>query len=69
MSAVYTTRSGDTWDGIALRTLGAERYMDVLLEANPTHNTVVRFDAGVQLEVPALPDPVLPASDPPWRLP
>lgn len=64
----YTTRSGDTWDSIALRTLGAERYMDALLDANPLHNYVLRFDAGVVLDVPALPDPVRPVSLPPWRV-
>lgn len=63
----YTTKSGDTWDAIALRTLGAERYMDLLIEANPAHNYVVRFDDGVVLDVPELPDPARPASLPPWR--
>ena len=66
-AATHTTRSGDTWDAIALRTLGAERYMDLLIEANPTRRYVLRFDAGVVLDVPALPDPVRPASLPPWR--
>jgi hypothetical protein len=69
LPSTYTTRSGDMWDGIALRTLGAERYMDLLLEANPEHNYVLRFDAGVELVVPELPEPVRPASLPPWRRP
>ena len=68
-AATYTTRSGDTWDAIALRTLGSERYMDLLIEANPTHNYVARFDEGVALTVPALPNPVRPSSLPPWRRP
>lgn len=67
MASTYTTRSGDTWDGIALRSLGAERYMDLLIEANPAYNYVSRFDAGVSLIVPDLPAPVRPASLPPWR--
>lgn len=68
-SATYATRQGDTWDMIALRTLGAERYMDLLIDANPAHNYVSRFNDGVVLTVPALPAPVRPASLPPWRRP
>lgn len=63
----YTTRSADTWDAIAYRTLGAERYMHLLLEANPEHNYVARFEAGVELAVPEKPTPDLPTSLPPWR--
>lgn len=65
----YTTRSGDTWDAIALRAMGAERFMAQMLDANPAHNYVARFDAGVVLNVPDLPTPTLPASLPPWRRP
>jgi hypothetical protein len=43
--------------------------MDILLDANPAHNYVARFDAGVELIVPDLPSAVRPASLPPWRLP
>lgn len=68
-SATYTTRSGDTWDMIAARTLGGERYMALLLDANPDHHYTARFDDGVVLAVPPLPTPTLPASIPPWRLP
>jgi len=67
VSSTYTTRSGDTWDAIAYRALGAERYMDLMLDANPAHNYVARFDAGVVLVVPALPELERPASLPPWR--
>ncbi len=69
MSATYTTRSGDTWDVIALRALGAERHMGLMIDANPAQNYVARFDDGVVLDVPPLPDPPLPASLPPWRRP
>lgn len=65
----YTTRSGDTWDAIAYRALGSERYMDLMLDANPEHHYVARFADGVQLNVPALPDLDRPASLPPWRRP
>jgi phage tail protein X len=65
----YTTRSGDTWDAIAYRALGSENYMDLMLDANPAHNYVARFNDGVVLAVPDLPTPDRPASLPPWRLP
>lgn len=68
-AATYTTRQGDTWDMIALRTMGAERYMAQLLDANPVYNYTAIFSAGTVLVVPALPDPVLPATLPPWRRP
>jgi phage tail protein X len=71
----YTTRSGDTWDMIAVRVYGAarpldaERFMAELLDANPAYNYIARFDAGVVLSVPPLPAPLPPASLPPWRKP
>jgi phage tail protein X len=64
----YTTRSGDTWDAIAFRALGSELFMDLMLDANPEHNYVARFDEGVVLKVPDLPEPERPASLPPWRI-
>lgn len=69
MATSYTTRSGDTWDAIAFRALGSELHMDLMLDANPEHNSVARFDAGVVLNVPDLPAPVLTTNLPPWRLP
>lgn len=65
----YVTHTADTWDAIALRALGSEMYMDLLLDANPAHNYVARFDAGVELLVPDLPAPARPSSLPPWRRP
>ena len=64
----YITRSGDTWDGIALRALGSEFYMHFMMDANPEHVWVARFDAGVELEVPELPAPAPSTKLPPWRL-
>lgn len=68
MPDTYTTRSGDTWDAIALRALGSEIYLDQMIAANPEHNYTVRFDAGVVLDVPTLETP-RPSSLPPWRQP
>jgi len=68
-SKTYTTVSGDTWDVIAKRALGSEFYMDLMIEANPTQNYVARFDGGVELNVPPLPEPARPKSLPTWRRP
>lgn len=53
---------------IALRALKSELLMDRMLDANPEHNYVARFDAGVELNVPDLPAPSLPTSLPPWKI-
>lgn len=63
----YTTRSGDTWDAIAYRALGSQMLMHLMIDANPDHRYVARFDDGVELVVPDLPDPAPPSSLPPWR--
>lgn len=69
MAGSYKTRSGDTWDAIALRALGSELYMDLMLDANPDQNYVAMFGAGVELVVPDLPTPAPATSNlPPWRL-
>jgi phage tail protein X len=76
LASSYTTRSGDTWDAIAYRAfadqlkgsgVSGEKYMDLMIEANPTHNYVAMFGDGVVLVVPSLPAPSRPASLPPWR--
>lgn len=64
----YTTKQGQTWDQIALATLGSELQMHRLMEANPTHRHTVFFSAGTVLTIPAQPTP----SDnseflPPWK--
>lgn len=68
MASSYTTRSGDTWDAIAARALGSEMYMHLMIDANPEHNYVARFEAGVVLVVPEIPAADLPSSLPPWRV-
>lgn len=53
---------------IALRALGSELRMDLMLDANPEHNYVARFDAGVVLNVPEVPAASLSTSLPPWKI-
>jgi hypothetical protein len=67
--ATYTTVSGDTWDGIAYAQLGDERYLDLLILANPTHAYLTRLPAGLVLRVPARPTPDPAPNLPPWRRP
>ena len=69
MANSYTTRSGDTWDQIAARALNNELLMHLMLDANPTYNYVARFEDGVVLNVPELPEAGLSESLPPWRRP
>ena len=51
---MYRTKSGDTWDGIAKAVYGSEYYADVLMEANREHIETFLFQAGVELNTPAL---------------
>ena len=66
MSKTYTTSQGDTWDIIALRQMGSEKYMSLIIEANSKFNQVVVFPAGITLVIPAA--PVVTATTlPPWK--
>jgi phage tail protein X len=62
----YITIQGDTWDIIALKTLGSEKLMGKLLEANPGYADITVFGAGKKLVVP---DYTAPADEqlPPWK--
>ena len=65
----YRTEQGDTWDLIALRmypSIGAEKLMDVLLDANPEHIRTVIFPANVILNIPEVSVPVI-SSLPAWK--
>lgn len=62
----YTTTQGDTWDLIAYRQLGSERYTALLLEANTRYIHTVVFSAGIKLTIPEVSTP-LPESLPPWK--
>lgn len=39
----YVTKQGDTWDAIAKRLYGDERFLDVLIRANINHRKTVVF--------------------------
>ena len=56
MTETYTTIQGDTWDLIAYKVYGAEKYMRYLIEANWEQIDVLRFSSGTVLNVPDLPE-------------
>ncbi|MCD8364780.1 MAG: tail protein X [Clostridiales bacterium] len=56
MASTYTTIQGDTWDLIAYRFYGAEKYMKYLYEANWPYADVMVFSSGVELTIPDLPE-------------
>ena len=49
---MYTTEKGDTWDLIALKTLGSEMRINEIVDINKKYIDVVIFDAGIQINIP-----------------
>jgi len=66
MANTYTTQQGETWDLIALREMGSEKYMSQLIEANYVHRETVIFSAGIDLVIPQITTPI-PTTLPPWK--
>ena len=63
----YTTIAGDRWDALALHLLGNERYMHLLLLANPAYAYLTRLPVRLGLKIPAVPTPDPAPNLPPWR--
>ena len=63
----YTTKSGDTWDGIAFDLYGNEQQAQTLIRANTAYINMIIVPGGIVLEVPEA--QILPELDkmPPWR--
>ena len=49
---IIVTQAGDTWDRLAKKLYGDERFMDRLIKANLVHRMTVVFSSGVVLNVP-----------------
>ena len=64
---IYTTKQGDEWDQIAFDQLGSEHLVDRLIAANPEHQEVVVFDAGIKLKIPQVEISPQIFSPAPWR--
>ncbi len=56
MSSTYTTIQGDTWDLIAYKLYGSEKYMKNLIEANWPLLEVLVFSSGTVINVPDIPE-------------
>lgn len=63
---IYTTKLGDTWDLIAYRVYGSEKYMKELVEANIDLASTVFFKSGVELICPDIPV-INDSNAPPWK--
>lgn len=56
MAGTYKTIQGDTWDLIAYKLFGSEKYMKNLIEANWPLLDVLIFSPGIELTVPDIPE-------------
>ena len=56
MSTTYTTIQGDTWDLIAYKLYGSEKYMKNLIEANWPLLEVLVFSSCTVINVPDVPE-------------
>jgi hypothetical protein len=69
MPEKYLAPQGFVWDQISYIFYGDERYIDVLLNANPSLRRVVRFEKPTLIIIPD--KPVVPADSvtqlPPWK--
>jgi phage tail protein X len=50
----YVTVQGDFFDSISYRIYKSERFAPALMRVNPNYSAVVKFDAGIVLNVPAV---------------
>lgn len=67
MAATYTTIQGETWDQIAYKVYGGEKYAAFLMANNYPYLDILVFSAGAVLNTPGL--PVDEEGElPPWRL-
>ena len=54
--STYITTQGDTFDGIAYKVYGSEKYMGLLAQANIKLISTLVFSSGVELTVPDIPE-------------
>lgn len=65
---IYTTVSGDTFDIIAKKELGNEKYTEQLMNVNKDHIETVIFSAGIKLNLPEIDvEETVTENIPPWR--
>lgn len=66
MAGTYTTIQGETWDNIALKVYGGEKYAAYLMANNYPCLDILVFSAGTVLNTPDLPMEIN-RELPPWR--
>lgn len=67
MAKTYTTMQGETWDEIAYKVYGSEKYAALLMESNYPFLDILVFSAGVVLNTPDLTE-YDEEELPPWRV-
>jgi phage tail protein X len=68
MESTYTTIQGDTWDIIAYRVYGSEKYIGYLMQSNFDLLDIFIFSSGTIIKTSALAETTSAISDLPiWR--
>lgn len=62
----YITNYGDTFDTIALKFYGDEKYSHVIMQANPQQVSTVIFEYGISLSIPDI-EIKNTSTLPPWK--
>lgn len=63
----YRTIQGDMWDTIAFKAYGSTAAVVELMKANPAYRHQFVFPAGVEIDVPELPEEQTSDILPPWK--
>ncbi|MDD3139617.1 MAG: tail protein X [Lachnospiraceae bacterium] len=64
----YTTRSGDTYDILALAAYSEEKLASRIIEANKQYADILIFEAGIELKIPIIEEnESTPGTLAPWR--
>lgn len=63
----YVTRSGDTYDLLAIAFYADEKKASYIVKANRRYMGTLVFEAGIQLRIPVLSIKEKPTTLPPWR--
>jgi len=69
MPKEYLASQGAVWDWISFKQYGDERFIDLLLKANPAVRHIVQFEKPTLIQIPDMPE--VPAESnsmlPPWK--
>lgn len=63
----HITKSGESFDLLALKYLDDETLASEIIKLNPQHCGTLIFDAGIELSIPEISDVAQPDTLPPWR--